>query len=76
MLTESDSYCTAVAIQVSASDVAVAMTRPVVLFRPKLSKDGNQWCFLLGDNLHDGVAGFGDTPEQAAAAFDLEWKRP
>jgi hypothetical protein len=76
MLTESDSYLAALAIQVSASDIAIAMTRPSVLFKPSLTKDGNQWCFLLGPNLQDGVAGFGDTPEQAAAAFDAEWKKP
>jgi hypothetical protein len=26
-----------------------------------LSLDGNQWCVLFGSNLHDGVAGFGNT---------------
>ena len=36
----------------------------------KLSKDGNQWCWLLGDNLQDGVAGFGDTPYEAMIAFN------
>lgn len=36
--------------------------RPSVLFRPKLSRDGSQWCALYGDNLQDGVAGFGDSP--------------
>lgn len=35
----------------------------------KLSKDGNQWCFLWGENLQDGVAGFGDTIYEAAKAF-------
>ena len=45
-------------------------TRPSVLYRPALLIDGDQWCALLGDNLHDGVAGFGDTPADAMAAFD------
>ena len=35
----------------------------------KLSKDGNQWCFLWGDNIQDGVAGFGDTIRDAALDF-------
>ena len=47
--------------------------RPFVLLRPKLSIDGNKWCALYGENLQDGVAGFGDTPEQAAIDFDLNW---
>lgn len=35
----------------------------------KLSKDGNQWCFLWGDNIQEGVAGFGDTIRDAALDF-------
>lgn len=30
-----------------------------------LSRDGNQWCALMGDNLQVGVAGFGDTLKEA-----------
>jgi len=47
--------------------------RPSVVFRPHLSKDGNMWCALLGDNLQEGVAGFGDTPAKAMYAFDVAW---
>lgn len=47
--------------------------RPSVLMRPSLTLDGNQWCCLYGDNLQDGVAGFGDTPAQATEAFDAAW---
>ncbi len=36
---------------------------------PKLSKDGNQWCYLYGDNLQEGVAGFGETPYLAMKDF-------
>lgn len=42
---------------------------PIEMFKPKLSADGDQWCFLLGDNLQEGIAGFGDTVEEAAHAF-------
>lgn len=49
---------------------------PHVLFRPRLSIDGNQWCALYGDNLQDGVAGFGDSPEAAMADFDKAWRTP
>lgn len=38
--------------------------------KPTLYKDGNQWCYLLGDNLQTGVAGFGDTP--ALAMYDFQ----
>ena len=32
-------------------------------------KDGNQWCFLYGNNIQEGVCGFGDTIAQAASNF-------
>lgn len=32
-------------------------------------KDGDQWCFLYGDNIQDGIAGFGDTIRDAAEDF-------
>jgi hypothetical protein len=47
--------------------------RPFMLLRPRMFPDGNKWCALYGDNLQDGVCGFGDTPHAAAAAFDLAW---
>lgn len=50
--------------------------RPCVLFRPAISIDGDQWCALYGENLQDGVAGFGDSPEAAMAAFDAAWRTP
>jgi hypothetical protein len=54
--------------------LAAAMAqRPSVQYRPAISIDGNQWCALYGDNLQDGVAGFGDSPAEAMQAFDTEW---
>lgn len=32
-------------------------------------KDGNQWCFLYGENIQEGVCGFGDTIYKAAWDF-------
>lgn len=32
-------------------------------------KDGNQWCILKGDDIQQGVAGFGNTPEDALMDF-------
>lgn len=56
-----------------ACDVAGAATAPHVLMRPRVYPDGNAWCALYGDNIQDGVCGFGDTPEAACEAFDREW---
>ena len=44
--------------------------RPSAIYRPKLSMDGGKWCALYGDNLQEGCAGFGDSPELAMADFD------
>ena len=49
--------------------------RPSVFYRPKLFLNGNQWVALYGENLKEGCAGFGDTPEQAMRDFDANWKK-
>lgn len=54
-------------------DVAFEQMRPSVLLKPSLSIDGNQWCALYGDNLQDGVVGFGDTPAKAMLDFDKQY---
>ncbi|WP_368647923.1 hypothetical protein [Castellaniella ginsengisoli] len=50
--------------------------RPCVLYRPRLSVDGDQWCALYGEDLQSGVAGFGDSPAAAMLDFDANWGRP
>jgi hypothetical protein len=52
---------------------AAEMCRPSTIHRPALSIDGNKWCALYGENLQDGVAGFGDSPDEAFRAFDAAW---
>ena len=47
--------------------------RPFMMLRPKLYQDGNQWCALYGDNLTEGVCGFGASPSDTSIAFDLAW---
>lgn len=32
-------------------------------------KDGNMWCYLYGNNIQDGVCGFGKTILEAAIDF-------
>lgn len=56
-------------VQLAASEYQ----RPVVFMRPKIYKDGGAWCALYGENLMEGVVGFGDTPAKAAHDFDVEW---
>jgi hypothetical protein len=53
---------------------AAAQERPSVLWKPSLFRDGNQWCALLGENIQDGVVGFGDSPDAAMWAFDEAWR--
>lgn len=53
--------------------IATDMVAPHVLMRPALSIDGNQWCALYGEDLQDGVAGFGDSPADAMRDFDRNW---
>lgn len=61
---------------ISEQDRAWLAERPSYMLRPRLSLDGNQWCALYGDNLQDGVYGFGDSPALAFADFDKTWTTP
>jgi hypothetical protein len=57
---------------------AAVMTQEVTLFsllKPKIYRDGNQWCVLYGENLQEGVAGFGDTPYKAAMNWESQWHK-
>lgn len=49
------------------------LRRPCYMLKPRIFIDGNKWCALYGDNLQDGVAGFGDSPEQTYRNFDENW---
>ena len=60
--------------QVAAGDIQEKMTAPHVLIRPHLTKDGNMWSALHGDNIQEGVCGFGETPALAMADFDKNWR--
>lgn len=50
-----------------------AIPTPFTTLRPRMFRDGDKWCALYGDDLQAGVAGFGDSPEQAAMDFDTAW---
>lgn len=55
------------------SIITNAYDRPSAVMRPKVFPDGNQWCALYGENIQDGVCGFGDSPELACWDFDKSW---
>lgn len=83
MMTSEDSRMASSAICFAAGQSKMAWQeaaweyqRPSVVFKPTLSRDGNMWCALLGDDLMFGVAGFGETPAKAMYAFDTAWHDP
>lgn len=60
-------------VKTAWQEAAWERTRPSVVFKPRLSKDGDMWCALFGENLQEGVAGFGPRPGDAMWAFDQAW---
>jgi hypothetical protein len=60
--------------QHALQSVQLEHTRPSVLFRPKIGIDGNKWSALYGEDLQNGVCGFGDSPEEAMRDFDRSWE--
>lgn len=48
-------------------------TRPSVLMRPNIGRDGSKWSVLYGSNIMEGICGYGDTPEEAMRDFDQNW---
>lgn len=50
-------------------------TRPSVLYKPSIKIDGAAWCALYGENIQDGVAGFGASPAEAMRDFDANWQK-
>ena len=47
----------------------------VSILNPSIRKDGDKWCVLYGNNLQDGIYGFGDTPYEAILEFNKAWNR-
>lgn len=60
-------------ISMGYQEAAAEQLRPCVLLRPSLSIDGNKWCAMYGDNLQDGVCGFGKSPSDAMHDFDRNY---
>lgn len=57
-------------VRIAVWEAVGLLTAPSVMYKPRIFQDGNMWCCLLGDDLQSGVAGFGDTPNNACIAFD------
>ena len=48
---------------------SIEMWQCITALGIKPFKDGNQWSFLYGDNIMEGICGFGDTIDRAALDF-------
>lgn len=55
------------------TNAAIEHARPAVIWKPRVFPDGDMWCALYGDNLQDGVCGFGKSPDLATREFDRAW---
>lgn len=70
-----DAFTMSFAAEVANRDAAIEAQEYnlVSLLKPRIFIDGYKWCVLYGDNLQDGVAGFGDTPYLAILDFNKQW---
>jgi hypothetical protein len=48
---------------------------PTAMRQPRLLARGKVWIALLGPNLEEGIAGFGNTVEAALRGFDAQYVR-
>lgn len=46
------------------------------MLKPKVHIDGDQYCVLLGDNIQEGVCGFGETIYKAILDFNKSFNNP
>lgn len=56
-------------------NAAFESCRPSTIYKPRLFIDGYQWCALYGDNVQDGIAGFGKSAAEAYSDFDVSWNK-
>jgi len=43
--------------------------KPEAFCKVQIYPDGDQWCALLGENIQEGICGFGKTPYGAALSI-------
>jgi len=70
-----DSSWMAQHIRESVNIIRGEWTRPSVLYPVKVYVDGSAWCCLLGENIVEGVVGFGASPNEACLEFDIAWHK-
>jgi len=62
---------------INQADLNAAIEREeynlVSILKPTIKIDGNQWCVLHGENIQDGVCGFGSSPYLAVLDFNKNW---
>lgn len=63
----------ALMVQHSIQQAIIGYGEPSAIYKPKVFPDGDKWCALYGDNLQEGVCGFGDTPAAAIIDFNNCW---
>jgi len=74
-LRDSQDQLAATTAKLEQAEAELEALPPHLLMKPNLSLDGNKWCALYGVDLQEGVAGFGETIEDALKEFDIEWNR-
>ena len=52
---------------------AWAVASPSAVYRPTLTRDGNAWIALYGEDIATGAVGTGATPSDAMTDFDKRW---
>jgi hypothetical protein len=58
------------AAKVCAQEIAGFHASWHAVLKPRLTKDGDMWCALYGENLQVGISGFGHNPAAALYAFE------
>lgn len=61
-------------VAIRIMDAVAEYDRPSTVYKPKLFLEGTEWCALYGEDLQNGVAGFGKSPEEAFLSFDSSWR--
>lgn len=59
-----------------ATVIQTAEYNLLAVLKPSVFRDGDQWCVMYGENLQDGIAGFGKTPYEAVLNFNKAWNIP
>jgi hypothetical protein len=45
------------------------------MLKPRVYRDGNQWCVLYGNDIQEGIAGFGDSISDAVKNWNYSFNK-